>query len=372
MSVNNNQLPAAPGQQGRPRAKSGFSFHSRKSSGSSHTPKIDLHETHQEKESKRLQTKADPGLALMEAEPSAVAREKASLAPIRAIQHLDAQGNPIADPDRSNPTRSRWERPLDTIRSFEAAIDGNYSRKSYIRTESDTQSTYNRRSSYYGGTQVTTDERPRGPNGYYGGRSQSYRPESFGDGRVNGMTRPDSYYQNVENSGPANGYYPNRARYPRTASEPHFNNGRGVYPTPGNQPSYETVATASGSGSSDPEGYQTENSSVDRVAPLPVKEPGESYGFNGFGGNPQYPPPGSGLQEQQHGAVGQQRQGNGIPYQESQRPPQVPGKENTGGRVPIKLSKTNSNTGPPPQNNPQRPAAAEKRKSWFGRRFSKA
>lgn len=38
-----------------------------------------------------------------------------------------------ADPDRSNPTRSRWERPLDTIRSFEAAIDGNY-RKSYIRT----------------------------------------------------------------------------------------------------------------------------------------------------------------------------------------------------------------------------------------------
>lgn len=78
-----------------------------------------------------------------------------SLSPIRAIQHLDANGNPIgqcfsglttriieksdlstfiADPDRSNPTRSRWERPLDTIRSFEAAIDGNYSRKSYMRT----------------------------------------------------------------------------------------------------------------------------------------------------------------------------------------------------------------------------------------------
>ena len=81
-----------------------------------------------------------------------------------------------ADPDRSNPTRSRWERPLDTIRSFEAAIDGNYSRKSYMRTgqpslsfnvdntlsiaimlthffiESvDSASQYNRRSSYYGG-----------------------------------------------------------------------------------------------------------------------------------------------------------------------------------------------------------------------------
>lgn len=39
----------------------------------------------------------------------------------------------IADPDKSNPTRNRWERPLDTIRSFEAAIDGGYSRKSMIR-----------------------------------------------------------------------------------------------------------------------------------------------------------------------------------------------------------------------------------------------
>lgn len=38
-----------------------------------------------------------------------------------------------ADPDRSNPTRSRWERPLETIRSFEAAIDGAYNRKSMVR-----------------------------------------------------------------------------------------------------------------------------------------------------------------------------------------------------------------------------------------------
>ena len=36
----------------------------------------------------------------------------------------------IADPDRSNPTRPRFERPLDTIRSFEAAIDGKYGRMS--------------------------------------------------------------------------------------------------------------------------------------------------------------------------------------------------------------------------------------------------
>lgn len=79
---------------------------------------------------------------------------------------------PAADPDRSNPTRSRWERPLDTIRSFEAAIDGGSSRKSFIRSGTRTESTpqaamrevntdsghtetesvanWNRRSSYYG------------------------------------------------------------------------------------------------------------------------------------------------------------------------------------------------------------------------------
>lgn len=31
-----------------------------------------------------------------------------------------------ADPDLSNPTRWREERPLDTIRAFEAAIEGSY------------------------------------------------------------------------------------------------------------------------------------------------------------------------------------------------------------------------------------------------------
>jgi len=372
----NHPLPAPPGQhfeqqrpgqaQGRPRAKSSFSFHSHKSSGSGH--KIDLHETHEEKQSRRLNSKADPSMAIQELEPSAVASGvKSSLASIRAIQHRDNQGNPIADPDRSNPTRSRWERPLDTIRSFEAAIDGNYSRKSYMRTESgDNQSNYNRRSSYYGGTQVTTDERPRFPQNSYGGRSQSYRPDSYAQ-------RPDSYYNGAENAGPGNGYHPNRSRYPRTASEPHFNNQPGVYPVPGNQQSYETVNTASGSGSSgDPAGYSTdpssENSSVDRITPLPAKEPGETYGFSGFGNAPQYAPPGIGLQEQYvaNSANGAQRQGNGY---QNQGPPAVPRKESTS-RVPIKLGATSGNAGP--QNESQRPSAGEKRKSWFGKRFSKS
>ncbi|TVY85003.1 Uncharacterized protein LSUE1_G000350 [Lachnellula suecica] len=377
--ASNHPLPPAPGQQSQPqsqrpvqqrqRAKSSFSFrshHSQKSDGSG--PKIDLTESHEEKDSRRLHSKADPSMALAEAEPSAVASGvKSSLQSIRAIQHRDSQGNAIADPDRSNPTRNRWERPLDTIRSFEAAIDGNYSRKSYIRTDSaDTASTYNRRSSYYGGTQVTQDERPRyGANSYYGGRSQSYRPEStYTDGR-HGMNRPDSYYNGGDHAaGPSNGYHPNRARYPRTASEPQFNPG-GVYPAPGNQQSYETVTTASGSGSSaDPAGYSTdpssENSSVDRIAPLPHKEV-ETYGFNGFGTTPQYAPPGSGIEQQ--GPMGAQRQGNGYQHQ---GPPPPPSKDGAP-RAPIKLGVTSGNAGPQSVPTP----VNEKRKSWFGRKFGK-
>ncbi|TVY33490.1 Uncharacterized protein LOCC1_G007796 [Lachnellula occidentalis] len=378
--ASNHPLPAAPGQQQqrpvqqRERAKSTFSFrsHHSKKSNESGGHKVDLHETHQEKDSKRLHTKADPSMALAEAEPSAVANSvQTSLAPIRAIQHRDAQGNPIADPDRNNPTRSRWERPLDTIRAFEAAIDGNYSRKSDNQTEvADTASVYNRRSSYYGGTQVTQNERPQYPQNNYYGRSQSYRPESTYTDRHNGAARPESYYNGENAAGPSNGYHPNRARYPRTASEPQFNNGQGgVYPAPGNQPSYETVTTASGSGGSsgDPAGYSTdpssENSSMDRVAPLPHKEV-ETYGFNGFGNTPQYAPPGSAL-DQRQGPTGAARQGNG--YQHQGPPP--PSKESAAPRVPIKLGETDGNAAPQPAEIPA--PTNEKRKSWFGRKLRK-
>lgn len=37
-----------------------------------------------------------------------------------------------ADPDLSNPTRSRMERPLDTIRSFEAAVEGTYNSRKTV------------------------------------------------------------------------------------------------------------------------------------------------------------------------------------------------------------------------------------------------
>ena len=220
------------------------------------------------------------------------------------------------------------------------------------------------------GTQVTADERSRFPqNGYYGGgRAALYRPEStYMDGRSNGMTRLDSYYNNGDNgAGPSNGYYPNRARYPRTASEPHFGNGAGVYPPNGNPHSYETVTTRSGS-SGDPAGYMTdpssEDSSVDRVAPLPTtQEPMETYGFSGFGNTPQYLPPGSGLNEQYFSNGGPVQQGH-----PNQGPPPLPRKESAP-RLPIKLGATSENV----QSTEKRPGAGEKRKSWFGKRFSKS
>lgn len=188
------------------------------------------------------------------------------------------------------------------------------------------------------------------------------------DGRANGMTRPDSYYNSGDNgAGPSNAYHPNRARYPRTASEPHFGAGGGVYPPNGNPQSYETVTTTSGS-SADPAGYSTdpssENSSVDRIAPLPSKEPVETYGFNGFGNNPQYLPPGAALNEQYVSNGGPVQQGNGY---QNQGPPPLPRKESAP-RVPIKLGATSGNAQAPEK----RPGAGEKRKSWFGKRFSKS
>lgn len=45
-----------------------------------------------------------------------------------------------ADPDYSNPTRRRTERPLETIMSFEAAIDREYKRQREAAREANRQS----------------------------------------------------------------------------------------------------------------------------------------------------------------------------------------------------------------------------------------
>ncbi|KAK9247646.1 hypothetical protein V1506DRAFT_531768 [Lipomyces tetrasporus] len=81
---------------------------------------------------------ADPILtAMREEQPFEVSAsnlgEHSSVSP--EMHMRDMFGNVIADPDKSNPTRSRGERPLDTIRGFEYAATGDKYLKEQIFRE---------------------------------------------------------------------------------------------------------------------------------------------------------------------------------------------------------------------------------------------
>ena len=148
-SQQQQQLQQQQAQQSQNQHQRGFSFHSNKSSGH----KSNDSKSKSAEDKSRMHTHADPTLAMQEMQPAAMALEKSNLQSLRAVQHKDRFGNPIGwwaltthikshtdftaavDPDLSNPTRHRFERPLETIRSFEAAIDGTYSnrRGSYAR-----------------------------------------------------------------------------------------------------------------------------------------------------------------------------------------------------------------------------------------------
>ncbi|KAI0382095.1 hypothetical protein F5Y04DRAFT_57898 [Hypomontagnella monticulosa] len=361
-----------PPEPQRPERKSrAFSFRSEKShkSANSHSHKIDLHETSAEKEARRLHGKTDPTLALTESEPAMDAQSKGGINPVslRTITHKDIYGNPITDPDRSNPTRSRMERPLDTIRAFEAAIDGGYSsRKSVYRSDSESVANWSRRGSYYG----NGNNGPRFPqDSYYGGRpNHGNRPDSMMmDPRQSAMANGprDSYYDGFDGSPYGHNGGGARNRFSRMQSDPYAN-GRGapdrnVYPMPNNHRSYETVASGSGSGSlGEPMGYQTdptssENSSIDRRSPPKRQEPINDYGIS-FGQSPQAPSLGLG-----GGPVGGPVGGSmGGPV----GGPAVPRKD-TGAmlRKPSKAPVPNEYSDDRPK--------VEKRKSWF-KRFSKS
>ncbi|KAK8050260.1 hypothetical protein PG994_011990 [Apiospora phragmitis] len=325
-----------------------------------------------EKESKRLHTKADPTLAMQEMEPSAVAahQSKRALPSMSEVEWRDATGSPIAEPDRSNPSRSKWERPLDTIRSFEAAIDGGYSnRQSFIRTDSDSVANYNRRSGFYPNSYGATT--PRFPqNSYYGARPSStvHRSESaMLDPRRPAMDsgNRDSYFEGYDGAYGygGNGNTNSRNRVPRNYSESQLNGrptaDRNVYPMPSNHRSYETVATGSGRSGSpgEPVGYQTdptssENSSIDRRMLPRQREPVNDYGIS-FGQAAAYQPPSLSIPASQPRT---------MPDGSNAAPPPPP--KHGGGGLLRKGSKNASAQ-------QQRPDMGEKRKSWFSRRFSK-
>ncbi|KAI9830766.1 MAG: hypothetical protein M1826_004399 [Phylliscum demangeonii] len=431
--------PPAERPQAWPRTRSRLSFSSNKSAkslaSSPSVRKADLRETTAEKSRNRLQSKADPSLAIHEVEPSiAATTQKSNLESLRAIQHRDTKGNIIADPDRSNPTRSRWERPLDTIRSFEAAIDDASARRQsrvvgvyLLLAPSDIVSAQanarvassaevpGRRSSYHQAPhhyhQNSYASRVATDLGYYANRT--------GGSRVGNPTD--------HNAGPYQ-HPPSRPRFGgRIATEtpppppppPHHGGsypGHAVYPSPAYQRSYDTVTSASGTGSNNTETWNTstdpssENSSIERGMPQPPPAPAkpdlaEVYGLTTFGTHPDLPPPSlagyhapSAPSGRMPGAPGASPSGDGgyggyglpsaasglgpgvtsapmnadYPSPAGPGPPPVPrhyappAAATASGRAPIKLG--GSPDGPP--TSLPRTTSVEKKKGWF-KRFSR-
>ncbi|RVX74368.1 hypothetical protein B0A52_01493 [Exophiala mesophila] len=349
--------PQPHGLEPRPGAQTSMSYtsnRSRRSSASGH--KLELTESHKDK--KRLHTKADPSRALNEATPAEEAQEHATVDDLRAIMHKDLDGNVITDPDRSNPTRHRMERPLDTIRSFNAAAEGTSSRRSsYGRAPS--QMSYNndsRRASYYSqnGYSPQRPQRPAVGGGYY-------RNSSYGFGPQNSVE---------EEPGSANIY----GRNMRQTSNPYFagqqvpqgyQNGYGTpaqfanhdSPTSAHsyQHSYET-ATSGSDDNSKSTNPSSQNSSNDQLHHL--RKPDE---YNFFNNDTRFNQPSFG--QSQHVPYS-----SGNPYgPDAVQSPSMYGDQygSPSTRTPIPLNSpgTIQSDAPPP------PPA--KRQSWIKRRFSK-
>ena len=234
--------------------------------------------------------------------------------------------------------------------------------------------------------------------GHGNGNAQRF-PESGGYyGNRMSYGRPDSYVETYGNSQPHRDrdrdrdYLQSRKFGPRAQSDPmlyggHTTQSQGIYPLHGNQQSNDTV-TSSGAGShgTEPWGNSTdpssENSSIDRLSQVPKQDPGETYGFNGFGAGPileehhvnapAYGQPGY-AQSQAISNQGYAYQGNGFP---PVPPPHAHANaKETRPRPPIKLGTSPGN----PYINEKggslsqlsRGDTSEKRQSWLKRRFSK-
>ena len=223
--------------------------------------------------------------------------------------------------------------------------------------------------------------------GYYGGRNGGSRPDSY----VENYWPPSNHHGNRT---PPNQYSNGSGRrsVPRNQSDSAFyggGSGNGIYPAHGHQQSYDTVASASnGSHATDQWGNSTdpssENSSIDRVQVPAKPDLGEAYGFNGFGGAPQFQGPI--LEEHGQGAPGYGQPGygqdrtmagnnSGFPYQGNAGPPPPPPhapRNDNAPRVPIKLAAQQiSNNSPAVSSRVPPSVDTEKRKSWLKKRFSR-
>ncbi|RMZ90786.1 hypothetical protein DV736_g1995, partial [Chaetothyriales sp. CBS 134916] len=270
IAANNYDHPPRPGQN-RARAVSSMSTVSASSRRSKDSKKLDL--TESSKDKKRLNTKADPSKALAEATPAEIAQSESTIDNLRRLSVNDAQGNRITEPDRSNPTRYRFERPLDTIRSFNAAAEGTSYRRSSFNAHHRPGSQYselggNRQSGHYnnGPSPISSPRgRPGPPGGYY---RNSY-----------GIGTPGSVVEDPQESQHYNGHSQQpRMRHP---ANPYHSNGNGPHGNAGfpqespvsgsprsNQPSYETMTNGSDAENSKSTNPSSLNSSYDQIYQL--------------------------------------------------------------------------------------------------------
>ncbi|KAF2750733.1 hypothetical protein M011DRAFT_182019 [Sporormia fimetaria CBS 119925] len=334
-------------------------------------------------------TKADPNAAMNEVQPVAAALEKPTLQSLRSFRHTDSNGNPIAEPDLSNPTRSRWERPLDTIRSFEAAIDGEYKRRSMAFRGGmlSSQFTNSRANSMTDASEAPSGFTSRRNSYYSGGYDQQSRhQQGYSQGYYGNRQGPPVRDSWQENYGPGPGP---RARYSRAPQEQGWNrqsNAHSVYPMPGYQQSRDTV-NSGGSNGSHSEPYTSDpsdNSSIERGGPVKRPDLGEQYGFSGFGQGPQA------TLDDFGNTNNHALNGSGYPpaqYPQTyarQSPNKMAGPSGSNNPNTIKLTNSQGQSGAPPVPPHGKPSLlsrksavstasdkTDKRQSWFKKRFSK-
>lgn len=275
------------------------------------------------------------------------------------MMHKDNEGNVITDPDRSNPTRHRMERPLETIRAFHAAAEGTTSRRSSYNSRPGSQVGWNgdmnRRASYYSQNGYSP-QRPRmSPGGgYYRNSSYGFGPQSAVEespGASQMYARPPVRQYTYPHAGVPNGHH--------NGYHNGYSNGESPVSSHSYQRSYDT--NTSGSEQYDKStNPSSQNSSFDQLHQLRTKP--EDY----IQENPY-------AQEIQFGQVSPTEpfspygMGNGSYAQTTA--PAVPSKQFTppaanDPRQPIKLNSTATTADITPPNSP-------KRQSWIKRRFSK-
>ncbi len=202
--------------------------------------------------------------------------------------------------------------------------------------------TYNSQNSMY------DSNARRGQNGYenqFGGPARNGSYNNVQQAAANShASHPDSYYGSNEHS---SGYNPGRQRVPRQASGQDLGGYDGQGQGQGRNGYAAQASSHESGGRSEEYGYQTEpssdNSSFDRGTPYSPNT--NSTGQQSYGGG-------------SPGGYGQQ--GNGG-YQQGGAP-QPPAKG------PMQLGKS----APVEDDYGMTTSKADKKKSWFGRRFSKA